>query len=79
MKKGWRTLKLQAANLQKVNIPEESDDYYCTKVYEKIKDFGNAFGRAHRACKKMFDLRYMKIKEKYGEKETLEQQGKFLF
>ena len=35
---GWRTLKLQGANWQK------NDYYYCTNVYEKIKDFGNTFG-----------------------------------
>ena len=32
----WRTLKLQAANWQKVNIPERNKYYYCTNVYEKI-------------------------------------------
>ena len=37
-------------------------------MYEKIKDFGNAFGQAHRACKKIFDLRHTKTKEKHGEK-----------
>ena len=76
--KGWRTLKLQAANWQKINIPEGNDYYYCTNVYEKIKDFGNAFGQAHRACKKIFDLRYRKMKDKYSEKEMIEQQGKIL-
>ena len=45
----------------------------------KINDFGNAFGQVHRACKKIFDILYTKIKDKYGEKETLEQQGKLLF
>ena len=49
------------------------------QMYEKINDFGNAFGQVHRACKKIFDLWYTKIKDKYGEKETLEQQGKLLF
>ena len=44
---------------------------------KKNKDFGNAFGQAHRACEKIFDLRCTKIKDKYGEKELLEQQGKF--
>ena len=77
--KGWRRLKLQATNWQKISIPERNDYYHCTKVYEKIKDFGNAFGQAYRACKKIFDLQYTKIKHRYGEKETLEQQGKFLF
>ena len=41
--KGWRALKSQAANWRKINIPEGSDYYYCTNVYEKIKNFGNAF------------------------------------
>ena len=35
--------KLQAANSQKINIPRGHDYYYCTNVYEKIKDFGYAF------------------------------------
>ena len=55
-KKGWRTLKLQGANCQKINIPEGNDYYYCTNVYEKMKDAGNVFGPGHRACKKIFDL-----------------------
>ena len=49
------------------------------KVYEEFKDFDNAFGQAHRTCKRTFDFRYAKIKDKYGEEEILEQQGKFLF
>ena len=53
---------------QQINIRKGNDYYYCTNVYEKIKDFGNAFGQAHRACKKIFDLRYTKTKEKHGEK-----------
>ena len=57
--KGSRTLKLQAANWQKNNIPEGNNCYYCTEVYEKIKDFDNALGQVHRACKKIFDLRCM--------------------
>ena len=70
-------MKLQAANWQKNNFPEENDYYYCANVYEKTNDFGNAFGQAHRACKKMLDLRYTKIKDKYSEKDLLEQQGQF--
>ena len=54
--KGSRTLKLQCTKWQKIYIPKKSDYYYCTKVYEKIKDFGNAFAQAQRACKKIFDL-----------------------
>ena len=61
--KGWRTLKLQGANWQKNDITEGNDYYYCTNVYEKVKDLGNAFGQANRACKKIFDLRCMKIKD----------------
>ena len=38
-------------------------------MYEKTKDFGSTFGQAHKACKKIFDLQYTKIKDKYGEKE----------
>ena len=49
------------------------------KVYEEFKDFDNAFGQAHRTCKRTFDFRYTKIKDKYGEEEILELQGKFLF
>ena len=60
-----------------INISKGNDYYYCTNVYEKIKYFGNAFGQAHRACKKIFNLRYTKIKDKYGKKEMLERQGKF--
>ena len=45
-------------------------------MYEKIKDYGYAFGQAHRAYKKILDLRYTKIKDKYDEKEISEQQGK---
>ena len=66
--KGWRALKSQAANWRKINIPEGSDYYYCTNVYEEIKNFGNAFGQAHRAFKKLFHLWHTKIKDKYGEK-----------
>ena len=69
--KGWRALKLQAANWQKNNIPEGNEYYYWTKMYEKTKDFGNTFGQAHKACKKIFDLRYTKIKDKYGENKFL--------
>ena len=78
MKKVGRILKLQAANWQKRNnISKVNDYYYCTNVYEKIKDFGNAFGQAHRTCNKIFVLPYTKIKDKYGQKEVLEQQSKF--
>ena len=52
-----------------INISKGNDYCYCTNVYEKIKDSGNAFGQAHRACKK--------IKDKYGKKEMLERQDKF--
>ena len=36
---------------------------------KKLRIFGNAFGQAHRACKKIFDLRYTKIKDKCGGKK----------
>ena len=62
--------------MAKITIPRGTDYYYCTNVYEKIKDFGYAFGQADGAYKKIFDLWYTKIKDKYGEKETLERQGK---
>ena len=55
------------------NISEGNDYYYCTNVCEKIKDFGNAFGQAHRTCNEIFVLPYTKIKDKYGQKEVLEQ------
>ena len=45
-------MKLQAANWQKKNnISEVNYYYYCTNVYEKIKDFGNSFGQAHRSIR----------------------------
>ena len=77
--KWWRTLKLQGANCQNMISPREIIIATAQKVYEEFKDFDNAFGQVHRACKKTFDLRYTKITDKYGEEEILEQQGKFLF
>ena len=56
--------KVGGANWQKNYISEGNDCYYCTEVHEKIKDFGNALGQVHRACKNIFDLRCTKIKDK---------------
>ena len=72
-------MKLQGANWQNMISPKEIIIATAQKVYEEFKDFDHAFGQVHRACKKTFDLRYTKIKDKYGEEEILEQQGKFLF
>lgn len=72
-------LGTQDANWQKVNICEWNDYYYCAYVCQKIKDFGNACGQAHWACKKTFNLWYTKIKDEYGEKDVLERKGKFYF
>ena len=64
--KVWKASKLQAANSQKINIPRGHDYYCCTNVYEKIKDFGYAFGQE--LIKKYLTFNIQKLKTNMAKK-----------
>ena len=70
---GWENFKSKAKKWQTLDIPEDNEYFIYTTVYETISNFNKTFGKSHRNCKKAFDLRYQKIKEKYGEKVIVEQ------
>ena len=68
VKKGGENCKLLI--VKKLIFPKEmiiTTAQMCMKEL-RIFSFGNAFGLAHKACKKIFDLWYTEIKDKYGEK-----------